>query len=112
MDWIIHIGYQKTGSKALQKFFAHEPQRRPGTTLVYPRSGRAGLWHRPLHDELVAGRVDSLRAAIEEATRAGSRFAVLSFEGFSTMPGEAVSLLRRELGEATVVIFLRKQDDL
>lgn len=31
MDWIVHIGYQKTGSKALQRFLSEEPQQRPAT---------------------------------------------------------------------------------
>lgn len=86
MNWIIHIGYQKTGSKALQHFLANEPHRRPGTRISYPVAGRDGHWHRPMHDQLLAGNTQYLRAAIEEASAGDSQRAVLSFEGFCTMP--------------------------
>ena len=40
MEWIVHIGTEKTGSKAIQGFLANEPHRITGRTFCFPRSGR------------------------------------------------------------------------
>jgi hypothetical protein len=112
MDWVIHIGYQKTGSKALQRFFAHEPERRPDTRLAYPLAGRDRLWHRPMHDLLLLGDPALVRAAVAEVSAASHDLAVLSYEGFCTMPVQAIRMLRSEVGPARIVLFLRRQDDL
>jgi hypothetical protein len=112
MDLIIHIGYQKTGSKALQRFFAHEPGRRADGALYYPVAGREAGWHKPIRDELVAGGDAALHAAVAEAEASGCAHAVLSFEGFSTMPAAAVRAMRAVTGPARIVMFLRRQDDL
>lgn len=66
MDWIVHIGAQKTGSKAIQEFLGHEPHRIAGRTFCFPSSGRVGTWHRPIHEELANGQSDLLQAAIQE----------------------------------------------
>jgi hypothetical protein len=112
MDSIIHIGYQKTGSKALQRMLAQEPGRVAPGTFCYPAAGREALWHKPVRDALVAGDDAPLRAAVDEAARSGAAHAVLSFEGFCTMPAPAVHAMRAVAGPARIVMFLRRQDDL
>ena len=112
MDWVLHIGYQKTGSKALQTFLGRQPERRPGVSLCFPGTGREGLWHRPIHEELKLGGSSLLAGAVAEAEASGCELAVLSFEGLCMLPRTAIERVRKLVGPARVVMFLRRQDEL
>lgn len=103
---ILHIGTQKTGSKALQ----HALVAACGTEFAYP--SRQRLWHRHIHDALLKGDAGPLRAALAEIESSGAPVGVLSYEGFHELPDAALDLLAGEAGEATVVIFLRRQEDV
>ena len=112
LHWVIHIGVAKTGSKALQTFLSTELFRLQGVTGVYPSNGRAGIWHEPLHDDLLAGDTSSLAAAVTEAESQGAGLAFLSYEGLCDLPTPAIRDLRQKVGSAKIVLFLRRQDQL
>jgi len=112
MQWVLHIGTQKTGSKAIQHVLSDELHRVVGATVYYPQSGRAGLWHEPLHDALSGGDRKLLAAALQEARAAGADYTVLSYEGLYELPVAALQLVRESIGEAQIVLFLRRQDSL
>lgn len=112
LQWVIHIGVAKTGSKALQTFLSSELFRLQGVTGVYPSNGRTGIWHEPLHDDLLAGDTASLLAAVTEAESEGAGLAFLSYEGLCDLPPSSIRDLRQGVGSATIVLFLRRQDQL
>ena len=62
MQWIIHIGTPKTGSKALQRYLAAG---RFGELIAYPRDCRAGLWHAPLNYRLPENNSSDVAAAVD-----------------------------------------------
>ncbi len=112
LQWVIHIGVAKTGSKALQTFLSTELFRLQGVTGVYPSNGRTGIWHEPLHDDLLAGDTSSLDAAVTEAESQGAGLAFLSYEGLCDLPTPAIRDVRQKVGSAKIVLFLRRQDQL
>ncbi|MBK5928006.1 hypothetical protein [Rhodobaculum claviforme] len=107
--WTLHIGTRKTGSKALQRFLRDRAAADPAG-LCYPASGRGALWHQPVHMALCDGDDGPLSQAVRAADPARHARAVLSCELFHTLPRPAVACLRRHLGTARIVIFLRRQD--
>lgn len=112
MDWIVHIGAQKTGSKAIQEFLVHEPHRIKGRTFCFPRSGRAGSWHCPIHEELVNGQSELLQAAIQEGIESLADLAILSCEGLYTLTEPKIEKFHMLLGTARIILFIRRQDQL
>lgn len=112
MRWVLHIGTQKTGSKALQHVLSHELDRVAGARVYYPAAGREGIWHEPVYYALEAGNSSLLKAARDEARGARADYAILSCEGFYELPPAAIARIREVIGEATVVLLLRRQDSL
>ena len=112
LQWVIHIGVAKTGSKALQTFLSSELVRLHGEMGFYPTSGRAGIWHEPLHDELLAGNTSALAAAVSEATSQSARLTFLSYEGLCDLPTPGIRDLQQKVGSAKIVLFLRRQDQI
>lgn len=112
MEWVIHIGTQKTGSQAIQRFLINEIDRILGCTLCFPASGRRGIWHRPIYEELLDGRADALRAAREEASEHGADLGILSFAAFYTLAEAQIEMMHSVLGAVRIIMFLRRQDQL
>ncbi len=112
MEWIVHIGTEKTGSKAVQGFLANEFHRITGRTFCFPGSGRAGVWHRPIHHELVNGQTDLLEAAIQEGIESSADLGILSYEGLYSLSEPKIELLHKSLGTAKIILFIRRQDQL
>jgi hypothetical protein len=112
LRWIVHIGAQKTGSKALQSFFLRELRRLQGVSGFYPTKGRSGGWHEPLYYELLAGDTSALRAAVSEAEQQAVDLAILSYERMFDLPPAAIRNLRQNLGSAQIVLFVRRQDQV
>lgn len=109
MRWILHVGTQKTGSKALQDALSRGAF---GPRVEYPSAGRVGSWHMPIYHELMAGQRTLLVSAVEQASASGRDFGVLSCEAFHEMPVPALEILLGVAGVATIVVFLRRQDCL
>jgi hypothetical protein len=112
MEWIVHIGTEKTGSKAIQGFLAHEPHRIAGRTFCFPKSGRVGGWHRPIHHGLFNGQTHLLEAAIQEGMESSADLGILSYEGLYSLTEPQIELLHKSLGTARILLFIRRQDQL
>lgn len=112
MRWVIHIGTQKTGSKAIQKFLCSEPDRIRDVSYFIPTAGRTGIWHLPLYEELLDGKINLLRALVTEASSVRAKFGIISFEALYELDATRIELLREHLGDAKIVLFIRRQDQL
>jgi hypothetical protein len=111
MQWLLHVGTTKTGSKAIQHFLATTAETLNGPRIVFPKTGRCGgVWHEELFYALDAGQCDMLAAARTEAIAAGADHAVLSYEGFYQLPLESIALIKDVLGPARILLFIRRQD--
>ncbi len=110
MKWLLHIGTTKTGSKAIQQFLATDADTVVNPRVAYPKAGRSGIWHEDLFHSIESGRTDLLESAREEGLSSQADYAVLSYEGFYELPPESISLIRQTLGEAGILLFIRRQD--
>ena len=111
MQWLLHVGTTKTGSKAIQQFLATAAGTLNLPRVAFPRTGRGdGIWHEDLFYSLEAGRCDLLTAAKHEATAAGADHAILSYEGFYQLPLDSLAIIKNTLGPARVLLFIRRQD--
>ncbi|HET9383677.1 MAG TPA: hypothetical protein VFO67_00920 [Gemmatimonadales bacterium] len=110
MNWLLHIGTTKTGSKAIQQFLASEAEALTEPRIVYLKTGRSGIWHEDLFYSVENGRTDLLARAKQEGLSARADYAVLSYEGFYQLQTESIQLIRDTLGEARILLFIRRQD--
>src|SRR5262245_52013391 len=110
MRWAIHIGPQKTGSKAIQHLLAQEPERIVAPRVIYPDEGREWLWHEPVYHALLAGDASAIVAARERYRDELFDLGIWSCEAFHRLPSDAISRFRDALGPAQVVLVLRRQD--
>ena len=101
----IHVGVQKTGSKALQRALSAAA----GDRFAYLEWR---TWHRRIHAALRERDVAPLRTALAEMEASGAPLGVVSHEGIYGLPDTALDLLATEAGNATIVIFLRSQDEM
>ena len=112
MDWVLHIGTQKTGSKAIQRYLVDGNLSTLERSVLFPESGREGLWHQPIYDELLAGNSKMLQMASQEGEASCADVGVISCEAMYLFTSSQIELLFRTLGRAKVVIFIRRQDQL
>jgi len=113
-EWIVHIGIQKTGSKALQSFVTRQKALMQEVGLLHVDTGRDGaIWHKGLYEALMASQSDALLAQmVAEAQVAGLPRALVSYEGLSLLSNDALAALRHALGVRTrIVLVMRRQDD-
>lgn len=110
MKWLLHIGTTKTGSKAIQRLLAAQADTLTEPRIAYPKTGRSGVWHEDLFYALEGGRTAELAGARKEAQATGADHAVLSYEGFYQLPVTSIRLIRESLGEARILLFIRRQD--
>ena len=112
MDWFIHIGTQKTGSKAIQQFLTHCRTSISGCRICFPDSGREGVWHQPIYDELLIGESRKLKMAIKECEERSADVGIVSCEAFYLLTSQQIKILSKNIGQAKVVLFIRRQDQL
>ena len=110
MNWLLHIGTTKTGSKAIQQFLASDAEALVEPRIVYSKTGRSGIWHEDLFYSVENGRTDLLASARQEGWSSRADYAVLSYEGFYQLRAESIRLIRDTLGEALILLFIRRQD--
>jgi hypothetical protein len=112
MRWVIHIGMQKTGSKAIQDFLANQAAKIPDVRLLFAPQGREGIWHLPLYWALREGNGSDLQAAVSETNSKDWDIGVFSSEDFYRLPPRSVEIIQETLGDAQIILFLRSQPDL
>lgn len=110
MRLVLDIGAQKTGSKARQGFFAQQLGRLTGVRAIYPLAGRAGAWHRPLHEALQGGEPALLDAIVAEAEAGQAELVILSYEAMHQLGAREVARIAEAFDDVTAVVFLRRQD--
>jgi hypothetical protein len=109
MKWLLHIGTTKTGSKAIQQFLASDAEALVEPRILYVKAGRCGVWHEELFYSIENGRTDLLASARQEALATRAEYAILSYEGFYQLCPESIRLIRETLGEAQILLFIRRQ---
>lgn len=112
MNWILHIGTQKTGSKAIQKFLVDNSKFLFEKNILFPVAGREGVWHKPIYNELILGMSQKLSMAIQEGVKSNADLGVISYEKLYELTVPQIELLYNVLGPAKVVLYIRRQDQL
>lgn len=116
---LVHAGFHKTGSTALQYFLASAANKLRRRGILYPISGRAGSGHHNIAWQVTgnqlfepsAGTIDDVAAEIAQF----DGDAILSSEGFESLleePGLLNPLLLHPAlreHESTVLIYVRNQ---
>lgn len=120
--FLLHAGRHKTGTSALQRFFAANDRVLLGHGILYPRSGRSGIGH---HHDVFAASVATkspidgaiLDAILAEAAGAGAGRILLSSEMLSRpgLTADYLATVRDSFpagpGRLRVILYFRKQDD-
>jgi hypothetical protein len=121
---VIHIGFGKTGTTALQQFFVDNGKRLLQHGIYYPRSGRrAETAHHYLATaarpgggtgyESQKGWQAEVADLVAEAGQTPAQTILLSSEVFSgRMIFRELELLKRHFNHITIVMYVRRQDDL
>lgn len=112
MNWVLHIGTQKTGSKAIQRFLANHLSLVSKHNICFPVSGRDGIWHQPIYHELLVGETQKLEMAVNEGAASSVDIGLLSCEALYLLTSPQIEILFRILGRAKIVLFVRRQDQL
>ena len=124
MRIILHIGLYKTGTTAVQKFFARNRSELARRGVLYPESATKYDAHHPLPWALGVGHRDKdssvspervVRAILREADSAGAETVILSSEEFINLEAaERLSKLKRlfDSHAVEILIYLRRQDSL
>lgn len=111
---VLDIGAQKTGSKARQNFFSTQLKSNGPANTVFLESGREGIWHRPLFEDLQQGRFGALNELERETQRLGPAIDVglVSYEELYLLDDSALKQIRSHFPDIEAVLFVRRQDEL
>lgn len=128
MKLIIHIGWHKTGSTALQKFCLKNSAALVSQKVIIPETGLLTVAHHRIpwsvqhekrnpwahssgHSHEDASLVESMLA---ECRARGATTAIISSEEFCTLTEEEIRILGTFLvaEDVTIVAYLRSQDEL
>jgi hypothetical protein len=110
MRWVVHVGIQKSGSKAIQRFLAAETSAGPTAGVYFPEQGREGIWHQPLYLALREENGKHLDSALAARPLGGQNIGVFSYEELHELPPPGIRIIREKLGQSQIVILIRRQD--
>jgi hypothetical protein len=111
MRWVVHIGTQKTGSKAIQGFLVRSAGQIAQSRVLFAPQGRQGGWHQPLFFKLFDGDGGDLDAAVSDTDPRDWDIGVFSCEAFHELLPHRIRIMREKLGPAQIVVFIRPQVD-
>jgi hypothetical protein len=112
----LHIGMSKAGSTAIQRCLAQHEAAMLEVGTCFPKARRERKAHYELFIRLRDGEFDAaretMRAMLDEASRARARAVIVSVEGLWLLPDAAVAELAAMLRdhEVEVVLYLRRPD--
>lgn len=107
MELILHIGTEKTGSKALQHFLLKNDEVLREQGFLYPKLYREGLWHNKVYGGLSPKIADELMAEFQ-----GFRYAFITWEAAYCFTSTQVMERLQTLGESvTILLYVRNHVD-
>lgn len=112
---ILHVGIDKTGSTALQRFFRDNESELAQRGLLYLKKGRGGSWnHHKIFSQTNSDDYDSWSDLVTELFEAPQHTGLISFEGFYHFKEDQLLRIARYLSDVDVrvVIYLRRQSDM
>ena len=113
----LHIGHPKTGTTSIQTWFLANREALRSAGILYPTTGLNDSAHRLLSPAFYAQRhlpneaPAVMHRLIREIESSSCSVVFISFEGFGLDHPRSLALLR-ELGEVTVIYYVRRQDHL
>ncbi len=120
MRLYLHIGYPKTGTTSLQKFFVQNERHLQRQGILYPRTGRLYNAHYLFNFAMGIGAFDTTitvptlnnlrQDLVKEITSSGCNVIIISSEYFITSPN--LTIIRDFFSgfDTTVVVYLRRHD--
>lgn len=111
---VLDIGVGKTGSKARQNFFSDQFTSSQLARTIFLETGREGIWHRPLFEELQRGNFHILGELVRELEQLDPRVdtGLISYENLYQLDDAAVEQIGRRFPNLEIVLFVRRQDEL
>tara|TARA_R110002049_G_scaffold10127_3_gene50467 strand:+ start:178516 stop:179466 length:951 start_codon:yes stop_codon:yes gene_type:complete len=103
VDFFLHIGMQKAGSKAIQRFLGQNSDFLKGRGLDCALDLRSGIWHEHIFTNYDGATDEKLNAMTYL-----SPAAVLSFERAYAAPNQTIEALLSHCRSAKVIFFCRE----
>ena len=111
----LHIGTDKTGSTAFQRFCRDNAEGLAERGVVYLRAARGGSWnHHAAYDRTNEGEFGCWTDIADELHSSPQSLGLVSFEGFYHIKAEPLQTIAERLAglEVKVLIYLRRQSDM
>ena len=106
MEFYIHIGMQKTGSKALQRFLNKNSDPLARHRFRFARAFRDGLWHRQIFESFDT----RMEASLREEFKYGSAL-ILSYEDAYLAPLSTIEKITSLADKTKILLYVRDPVD-
>ena len=110
----LHIGLQKTGTTAIQKYLASNYKTLLNSGILYPKSGRSNFKHNHLFDVITQERSysDSVwDQLVQEISSSTAEKVIISDEAFCLFDQSQIKFIKEKLSslfDFKVILFLRE----